>query len=246
MIDSVQYNAALAIAGAIHGSSREKLYQGLGFESLHGRRWWRKLSFYYKIQHNNCPLYLIELLTTIKTSCYSLRSNHTRTVSNVRIQRFKSTFFTSCSLNWNQIGLNMQNFSWLEIFKRVLVSFIRPQPAKVYKAHHPKGLKLLTRLRFGLSHLREHKFRHYFNDTIDPFCLCGSNSLETSEHSLLHCPTFASLRLKLFIITTYLTWINFRVDKFSRMTTSKTFAWINFREWPGLNNFAWIYFCEDK
>ena len=50
----------------------------------------------------------------------------------------------------------------------------------------------------GLSHLREHKFRHNFNDTIDPFCLCGTNSLETSEHFLLHCPTFASLRLKLF------------------------------------------------
>ena len=29
MIDSVQYNAALAITGAIHGSSREKLYQDL-------------------------------------------------------------------------------------------------------------------------------------------------------------------------------------------------------------------------
>ena len=57
---------------------------------------------------------------------------------------------------------------------------------------------MLIRLRLGLSHLREHKFRHNFNDTIDPFCLCGTNSLETSEHFLLHCPTFASLRLKLF------------------------------------------------
>ena len=44
----------------------------------------------------------------------------------------------------------------------------------------------------------------------------------------------------------YLTWINFRVDKFSRMPTSKNFTWINFREWPGLKNFAWIYFREDR
>ena len=29
MIESVQYNAALAITGAIHGSSRDKLYQEL-------------------------------------------------------------------------------------------------------------------------------------------------------------------------------------------------------------------------
>ena len=33
MIESVQYNAALAITGAIHGSSRE--IHELGFESLH-------------------------------------------------------------------------------------------------------------------------------------------------------------------------------------------------------------------
>ena len=58
MIESVQYNAALAITGAIRGSSREKLHQELGFESLRDRRWYRKLCFYYKIRHNDCPLYL--------------------------------------------------------------------------------------------------------------------------------------------------------------------------------------------
>ena len=63
MIESVQYNAALAITGAIDGSSREKIYQELG----------RKLCFYYKIQHNDCPLYLTECLPTTKTSCYSFR-----------------------------------------------------------------------------------------------------------------------------------------------------------------------------
>ena len=39
MIESVQYNAALAITGAIRGSSRDKLYHELGLESLHDRRW---------------------------------------------------------------------------------------------------------------------------------------------------------------------------------------------------------------
>ena len=33
-IESVQYNAVSAIAGAIRGTSKEKLYQDLGFESL--------------------------------------------------------------------------------------------------------------------------------------------------------------------------------------------------------------------
>ena len=40
------------IIGAIHGSSRDKLYQELGFESLQDRRF-RKLCFYYKISEHN-------------------------------------------------------------------------------------------------------------------------------------------------------------------------------------------------
>ena len=41
-LESLQYSACLAITGAIRGSSREKLYQELGFESLQ-LRWYRKL-----------------------------------------------------------------------------------------------------------------------------------------------------------------------------------------------------------
>ena len=37
-IESIQYNAALAITGAIRGTSKEKIYQELGFESLQQRR----------------------------------------------------------------------------------------------------------------------------------------------------------------------------------------------------------------
>ena len=44
-IESVQYNAALAITGAIRGTSKEKLYQELGFESLKDRRWLRQLCY---------------------------------------------------------------------------------------------------------------------------------------------------------------------------------------------------------
>ena len=65
MIESVQYNATLSITGAIHGSSREKLYQELLFQSLHERRWYRELCFYYKIWYNNCPIYLSKLLPTV-------------------------------------------------------------------------------------------------------------------------------------------------------------------------------------
>ena len=57
-LESLQYNAALAITGAIRGTSKEKLYNELGLESLQNRRWYRKLSFLYKVIANQSPSYL--------------------------------------------------------------------------------------------------------------------------------------------------------------------------------------------
>ena len=46
-IETVQYNAALAITGAIKGTSQIKVYNELGLESLEFRRWFRKLFVLY-------------------------------------------------------------------------------------------------------------------------------------------------------------------------------------------------------
>ena len=55
-IESAQYNAALAINGAIRGTSKEKLYQELGLESLKDGRWLRLMSYLYKIISKKLPL----------------------------------------------------------------------------------------------------------------------------------------------------------------------------------------------
>ena len=65
-LESIQYNACLALSGAIRGSSREKLYHELGLESLQRRRWYRKLSLFYKIFKENKPVYLFNLILTKK------------------------------------------------------------------------------------------------------------------------------------------------------------------------------------
>ena len=49
-LESVQYNAAIAITGAIRSSSREKLYQELGLESLKSQRWYQKLCLFFKLK----------------------------------------------------------------------------------------------------------------------------------------------------------------------------------------------------
>ena len=44
-------------------------------------------------------------------------------------------------------------------------------------------------MRVGLSHLREDKFKHSFQDTLNPICNCGEDN-ETTSHYLLHCPDY--------------------------------------------------------
>ena len=54
-------------------------------------------------------------------------------------------------------------------------------------------MKLLTRLRIGFSHLKEHKFKHSFQDSVDPLCSCG-NDIESTVHFFVHCPNFTTQR----------------------------------------------------
>ena len=43
------------------------------------------------------------------------------------------------------------------------------------------------RLRLDLNHLRENKFRHNFQNSLNPICSC-EDDIETTIHYLLHCP----------------------------------------------------------
>ena len=58
-IEQLQYNAALAITGAIRGTSQTKLYNELGLESLKFRRWFRRLCTLFEIKTYGKPEYLL-------------------------------------------------------------------------------------------------------------------------------------------------------------------------------------------
>ena len=78
----------------------------------------------------------------------------------------------------------------LEIFKKRILMFRRPKLNTINNIHNPLGIKHLTRLRIYLSHIKEHKFRHNFQDSIDSICNCG-NSVETTINYFLHCANFS-------------------------------------------------------
>ena len=91
------------------------------------------------------------------------------------------------------MDLNIRNSESLNVLKNSLLKFIRPSGNSVINCHNPRGVKLLTRLRLGLSHLREHKFKHGFQDSLNPICSCG-NDIETLAHFLPYCTHYSNER----------------------------------------------------
>ena len=69
----------------------------------------------------------------------------------------------------------------------------------IYNIHNPLGVKYLTRLRIGFSPLKKHKFKHKFQDSLDPMC-SRSSDVETTIHFFLHYANFNIQRQTLFDI----------------------------------------------
>ena len=185
-IGSLQYNAALAITGAIRGSSKGKLYQELGFEYLSSRRWLRKLCQFYKVVVNKSPNYLYDYVSTVNKS-YQTRNGDKFLHMCCRTEYFSNSFFPYTIKEWNSLSPEIRKSVSYEVFKNSLLKSIRLSPNSLFNVSVSLGIKLLTRLRLGLSHLREHNINHYFHNTINPLCPC---SLESE--SIFLCATKTS------------------------------------------------------
>ena len=122
-MESIQYNACLAITGAIRGTSREEIYQELDLESLQIRRWYRKLCLCYKFFKIKHPKYLFQLIPVRCTK------HVTRTEGNISLIRtkhnfFKNPFFPSAIIEWNNLDPNLRNSKSISVFKEKILNFI--------------------------------------------------------------------------------------------------------------------------
>ena len=174
-LDSVQYSSALAVAGAWKGTSHEKLYNELGWESLNLRRRSRRITLFYNIVNNLTP-------------------DYTR---NPFPHPHKSKLYPDCLFEWERLDLDIRLTSSVIIFKGKLLSIIRPPPESVYRIHEPKGLSILTQLRVGLSKLNFHRFSYNFKETWNPLCAIN-DGVEDTEHYFLLCHAYDAFRRDLF------------------------------------------------
>ena len=93
-LESIQYQAGLAVTGMWKGTNRDKVYEELGWESLNLRRYFRRLTVFYKIMNGMTPQYLVDPVTPPRTHLYGTSTTNDLYSMKCRTQRFKNTFQT--------------------------------------------------------------------------------------------------------------------------------------------------------
>ena len=150
---------------------------------------------YVVVFKNKSPHYLFNIIPITNPS-YSTRNHVNIPLFKTYHNFFKNSFFPSTIIEWNNLDPNLRNSDTYGTFKNTILKFIRPSPNSVFECHNPQGIKFLTRLRLVLSRLREHKFKHNFQDSPNPLCKCSAE-VESTSHFLLHCPVYNNDRSSL-------------------------------------------------
>ena len=194
IIEQVQYKAALIVSGCWQGTSREKLYQELGWESLSDRRWIRRLTIFYKIKKGLAPHYLLDHIPERNEISMSLRNRHNIPPFS-RTDRYRNSFFPYTMNEWRGLSQEIKDKTSVKAFKESLYKFRRPVGPSLFGINDRWGIRLLTKIRVDFSDLRDHRFNHNFN-CLSPICSCGTES-ETSSHFFLRCPLYDAQRVTL-------------------------------------------------
>ena len=135
--EKVQYQAALAITGAWQGSSRSKLYEELGWESLSDRRWCRRILQVHKIVNNNTPFYLKKKLPRHRRPIYRQNNNNTFHEIRWKSSRCMNSFFPDGIKAWNNVIVHFSSNPSINTLKSHILSFIRPEKKSIFNIHDP-------------------------------------------------------------------------------------------------------------
>ena len=153
------------------------------------------MACFYKIQSTGLPKYLLQLIPT--NHSYILRKTLNIQHFYCRTDTFKNLFFPNVINEWNKLGEKTKDATSFSLFKASLLKKVCPHANSTCRICNSVGIRLLTHLCLGLSHLNEHTFWHDFADCVNLLCSCSIKP-ETTLHFFLHCHNFLTIRRKLF------------------------------------------------
>ena len=100
------------------------------FKALNFRRWSRRLTLFFKIVNNLTPLYSKEPIPLLHWCNYSLRNQDVIGRVGARTEKFQSSFYPHCLAEWNELDPELRHAPSVTVFKKKLLSIIRP-PCKI-------------------------------------------------------------------------------------------------------------------
>ena len=109
---------------------------------------------------------------------------------------YKNSFYPSTTIEWNNLDHVLRNSESYIVFHSSILKFIRAFPNSSCGCQNIMGIKIVNRLRLGLSHLKEHKIKHNFEDTLKLLCNCRMDT-ESSTNFLLQYTSYINERCTL-------------------------------------------------
>ena len=126
-LESTQYQAALAVSGAWKGTSRDKIYEELGWESLDHRRTFRRLIQFYKIMTGLTPEYLRTPIPELRGHSFEHRLTNALHTMPFKNDKYRNSFFPDSVSLWNDLGPELRGAVSLPIFKKKMLKLYRPE-----------------------------------------------------------------------------------------------------------------------
>ena len=124
------------------------------------KRRYRKLCYFLKFFINKQPPYLFNLIPT-RTFRHGIRITNKIPLLNLNIT-FQKLILSSSFIEWNKVDPSFRDSSSFPVFKKGILKFINPTANSFFNCGNSKGIKLVAKIRLGLSHLCENKFKHSF------------------------------------------------------------------------------------
>ena len=195
LIESVQYEAARIVTGMRRGTSRLKLYNELGWDSLRERRKKQKIIFVYKSLNGYLPTYISEHITSYINieENYPFRNQRFFNIPRSNTQSYKNSFFPSALDLWNNLEHEIRNVTSLAMLKKKLNNVSKP-PSH-YSIGQRKHNIILCQLRNEVSDLNHHLFQSHLSESSR--CACGIDT-EDNYHYFFICPLYTRERIVLF------------------------------------------------
>ena len=213
-LETIQYRAAKLVTGTFHYTSKEKLNQELGWETIQKRGDILGLNIFHKIHlHETRPL-IRSCMQPL--DCQNIHNIRSKTKGGYLPYKrygvkFTNSFFPYFSGLWNSLPIHVQCKN-LTDFKEYTNKELKPSKFKHFSRGNKLSNSLLTKIRVGRSDLNQHRYTIGISDT--PECICHHKE-DSPLHYFIDCFLYMPERQILFEL------IEHYIPKFKNLSKQK-------------------------